>query len=155
MAPRSPLCSSQVPFHQGDWHRAAEHREGPARGSCISTGRWAKVTGDPMGASLWARACRSSPRDTFLAPFSSLVWVLWAGTTHRAWHRGVSPSLEPAGTTPTQRPRGDESIRSTRLIHDTAASQTHRQKRLSLPLLTRPLMMILLLGDWRITERCL
>lgn len=92
----------------------------------------------------WDAHCSSklvapAPGATFPSPFSSLVWVLWAGTTYRARHRGASPSLEPTGTTPTQTLRGDKSIQSSRLIHNTATSQIRRQKGLSLSILNEAL----------------
>lgn len=52
---------------------------------------------------------------------------------------GSFPSHEPAGTTPTQTPRSDESIQSSGLIHDISTSQTHRQKGLSLSTLNEAL----------------
>lgn len=131
----APLRSSQVPLHPRE--SSAKCGEAPTRGSCISTGRWAKVMGDHVGPPLWPQPHCSSPGAAFSAPFSFLVWVLRSGTAYRAWHRGVSPSLEPADTTPTQMPRGDESIPSSRLIHDTATSQIRSQKGLSLSILNK------------------
>lgn len=117
-------CRARRSSHPGQLHQhqVVGKSDGRPRGTPTVT----------LSSSLW-------PWGAFLAPFSSLVWVPWARTACRAQHRGVSPSLEPTGTTPTQTPRGDESIQSTGLIHNTAASQTRRQKGLSLSTLNEAL----------------
>lgn len=98
-----------------------------------------KSDGRPRGTPTASLSSSLRPWGALLAPFCSLVWVLWARTACGAQHRGVSPSLEPTGTTPTQTPRGDESTQSTGLIHNAAASQTRRQKGLSLSTLNEAL----------------
>lgn len=121
-------------------------------GSCISW--WAKVMGDPMGCPAVNPSSLLQPWGHIPNPPGSpegqLVWVLHnhmqspahgilfppvsLQVLHQHRHQGVMKASRVAGSSMTFP-----------LLKLTGKRDYHY------PLLTRPLMMILLLGDWRIT----
>lgn len=121
-------------------------------GSCIRTRRWAKVMADSMGLPTWPRAHCSSPGSLFPGLFSP-VWVLQDRTAYRAQHRGRSWACRYDTNTNAQGMMKASRVQSssmTLLLPKLAGKRDYHYS-----LLPRLLMMILLLSDWRITERCM
>lgn len=108
-------------------------------------------------APLWLQAHCSSPGDVFPAPLEALIWA-GLGPSEPHTEPGTWDSFPPMSLQALHKHRHRGVMKASRVA---GSSMTFPLLKLTgkrdyhYPLLTRPLMMILLLGDWRITDRCI